>query len=400
MQTTHTNIGPPMIQRRLDADLIASLNRFPVVGLIGARQVGKTTLARHVGQQLQGTALYLDLESLADSAKLAQPELYLDMHADKLVIIDEIQRLPALFPVLRALVDKNRRNGRFLILGSASPALIRQSAESLAGRIIYHELAPLCLAETGQTAGDVQRLWVRGGFPESYLSASDLEAATWRNAFVRTHLERDIPALGLRVAAAAMQRFWMMLAHCHGQLWNAQKIAASLGVSGPTARHYLDILQDTFMVRQLPPFHANIKKRLVKTPKVYLRDSGLLHSLLGLETVDHLLGHPGAGASWEGWVIEQICAILPASWKFWFYRTGAGAEIDLIVEPAGGAPLLAIEIKLAHQLAPSKGFWSALADLPKARGFVVGPVDEVFPLGRDVLALPVTQLERLKHWGS
>ncbi len=384
-----------MIQRRIEKDILNSLQNFPVVGLIGARQVGKTTLAQHLLQGFGNTALYLDLESIADAAKLETPELYLELHTDKLVIIDEIQRMPALFPVLRSLVDRNRRSGRFLILGSASPALIRQSSESLAGRIVYHELSPFCLGELEGVAEPVRRLWVRGGFPDSILAASDDRSASWRGAFIRTHLERDIPALGLRVPATALQRFWMMLSHAHGQLWNAQKISGSLGVSGPTARHYLDILQDTFMVRQLLPYHTNIKKRLVKTPKVYVRDSGLLHSLLGLESIDDLLGHPSAGASWEGFVIEQIIAMLPPNWRYWFYRTGAGAEIDLLIEPSGRRPLIAVEIKLSQSPSPSKGFWSSLKDLPQVRGFIVAPVDEIYPLSKDVYALPIEGLKRL-----
>lgn len=384
-----------MIRRHIETDILNSLKDFPIVGLIGARQVGKTTLAQHLLQGLGNAGLYLDLESIADAAKLENPELYLQLHTEKLVVIDEIQRKPELFPVLRSLVDRNRRNGRFLILGSASPALIRQSAESLAGRIIYHELSSLRLPELKKSADETRRLWVRGGFPDSLLANSDRQSVSWRNAFIRTHLERDIPALGLRVAATALQRFWMMLAHCHGQLWNGQKIANSLGLSGPTVRHYLDILQDTFMVRQLLPYHANIKKRLVKTPKVYVRDSGLLHSLIGLETIDDLLGHPSAGASWEGFVIEQIISMLPASWHFWFYRTGAGAEIDLLIEPTGRKPLVAVEIKLSQAPSPSKGFWVSLKDLPRARGFVVAPVEEFYPLTKEVYALPVSELERL-----
>jgi len=380
-----------VIRRRLEPLLLASLRRFPIVGLVGARQVGKTTLARAVARRV-GRAVYLDLERPSDSARLTDPELYLEPLADRLVIIDEIQRAPALFPVLRSLVDAKRRNGRFLVLGSASPDLSRQASESLAGRIVYHELAPLSLDEAGaQTRPAQMALWNRGGFPPSHLAASDAQSLDWREAFIETHLQRDLPALGVRIPAAALRRFWEMLAHFHGQLWNASKIAASLGVSAPTAKHYLDTLQDTFMVRSLPPFAANVKKRLVKSPKVYLRDSGLLHALLRVGTVDNLLGHPIAGASWEGWVIEQALAGIKGRSGAYFYRTAAGAEIDLVLERARGRRL-AFEIKLGSTPSPSRGFWSGLADLKPSAAFVVYSGKERYPLARGVDALPVSML--------
>ena len=380
-----------MIERRLQSTVLDSLAKFPVVGLIGARQVGKTTLAHSIAARFPGT-IYLDLERPTDAAKLTEAELYLQQHARALVILDEVQRQPGLFPVIRALVDAERRPGRFLVLGSASPDLLRQSSESLAGRIIYHELPLLSLGEVEPTAENIRRLWGRGGFPASFLAATDRDSLQWREAFTQTYLERDIPALGIRVPAASLRRFWQMLAHAHGQLWNASKIAASLGVSAPSVRHYLDILQDTFMVRQLQPFHSNLKKRLVKSPKIYLRDSGILHALLRLERMDDVLGHPAAGASWEGWVIEQILAAVPASWRPWFYRTSAGAEIDLVLERPGQRPFIALEIKYAADAAPSRGFWSALSDLKGAQGLVVCPAEERYPLGKDVYALPVREL--------
>lgn len=382
-----------MIERRLQSTLLDSLAKFAVVGLIGARQVGKTTLARSMAARFPG-AIYLDLERPTDAAKLTEAELYLQQHAHALVILDEVQRQPGLFPVIRALVDADRRPGRFLVLGSASPDLLRQSSESLAGRIIYHELPPLTLGEVEPTAENIRRLWCQGGFPASFLAATDHDSFLWREAFTQTYLERDIPALGIRVPAASLRRFWQMLAHAHGQLWNAAKIASSLGLSAPSVRHYLDILQDTFMVRQLQPFHSNLKKRLVKSPKIYLRDSGILHALLRLESMDDVLGHPAAGVSWEGWVIEQILAAVPSSWGPWFYRTAAGAEIDLVLERPGRRPLIALEIKYAAAAAPSRGFWSALADLNGARGFVVCPAEERYPLGKNVYTLPVRELTR------
>ena len=380
-----------MIRRQLEAVLLASLRRFPVVGLVGARQVGKTTLGRAVADRVGG-ALYLDLERPSDAARLADPELYLELQAERLVVIDEIQRNPALFPVLRSLVDARRRNGRFLVLGSASPDLSRQASESLAGRIVYHELAPFTLDEIGSRGRPaLMALWSRGGFPQSYLAASDAQSVEWREAFIDTHLQRDLPALGVRIPAASLRRFWEMLAHFHGQLWNASKIAASLGVSAPTAKHYLDTLQDTFMVRALVPFAPNLKKRLVKSPKIYLRDSGLLHALLRIGDVDRVLGHPVAGASWEGWVIEQALAAAGDRSGACFYRTAAGAEIDLVIERHDGQRL-AFEIKLGSAPAPTRGFWSALSDLKPRAAFVVYPGKERYPLGHGVEALPASML--------
>lgn len=359
-------------------------------------QVGKTTLAHAVARRV-GRAAYLDLERPSDAARLTDPELYLEPLADRLVIIDKIQRHPELFPALRSLVDAKRRNGRFLALGSASPDLARQASESLAGRIVYHELAPFTLHEFGTRGRDSRMtLWNRGGFPGSLLAGSDSQSFEWREAFIETHLQRDLPALGVRIPAAALRRFWEMLAHFHGQLWNASKIAASLGVTAPTAKHYLDTLQDTFMVRQLPPFAANIRKQLVKSPKIYLRDSGLLHALLRIGAVDELLGHPIAGASWEGWVIEQALAAIGGRAGAYFFRTAAGAEIDPVLERSRGRRL-AFEIKLASAPTPSRGFRSGISDLKPGAAYVVYPGKERYALGRGVEALPVSMLADVLH---
>jgi predicted AAA+ superfamily ATPase len=384
-----------MIARNIRTHLLESLSRFPAVALLGARQVGKTTLAREIAATFSTPSIVLDLERPSDLAKLAEPELYLTGHRDRLMVLDEIQRQPELFPVLRALIDEDRRPGRFLILGSASPALIRQSSESLAGRIAFIELAPFSLAEVGDRPDVWRTLWLRGGFPSSFLAADDAATLQWREAFIQTYLERDIPQFGIRVPAAMLRRFWTMLAHSHGQLWNGAKVAASLGVSGPAVKHYLGILQDTFMVRVLQPCHANLKKRLVKSPKVYLRDSGLLHALLGLADHDSLLSHPVLGASWEGFVIEQILSAKPLSAQAGFYRTSAGAEIDLVLQAGGNRPPVAVEIKYSLSPAPSKGFWSGMADLGCERGFVVAPVQEAYPLGRSVTVLPVGEAQRV-----
>jgi len=384
-----------MIARSLENDVLLSLGQFPAVGIIGSRQVGKTTLAMMIAQGRSDKAVYLDLERPSDLAKLGDAELYLRSAADSLVIIDEIQRKPELFPVLRSLIDEQRRPGRFLVLGAASPALLRQSSESLAGRIVYHELKPFDLREVGASLEEINLLWNRGGYPESFLAESDSTSLNWREAFIQTYLERDIPNLGLHIPAVTLRRFWLMLAHCHGQLWNASKIAGSLGVDSRTVRRYLDVLEDTFMVRQLQPLHANLKKRLVKSPKVYLRDAGLLHALFGIRSHEQLLGHPAAGASWEGWCMEQVLSVVPSNTAAYFYRTSGGAEIDLVLQPPGGGSLVAVEAKFSLDPRPTRGFWSALGDLQPARSFVVYPGTELYPLDKTVWALPVTEVARL-----
>ncbi|MDD3845901.1 MAG: ATP-binding protein [Syntrophorhabdaceae bacterium] len=378
----------------IEASIEDSLREFPVVGLVGPRQAGKTTLAKMILEKMKTRSLYLDLELSSDVNKLRDPEMYLRTYEDRLVIIDEIQRMPELFPLIRALVDQKRSAGRFLVLGSASPALVRQASETLAGRIVYRELLPFCLDEIGQKNSD--RLWLRGGYPLSYLAAGIDESYSWREAFIRTYLEMDIPQLGIRVPASQLRRFWTMLAHSHGQLWNASKIAGSLGISAPTAKHYLDILSDTFVVRQLQPFFVNVKKRLIKSPKVYIRDPGLFHALMRIKERDDLDAHPCAGASWEGFVIEQIIAIKPDDWEAYFYRTSAGAEIDLLLLDGKGRPT-AIEIKYSLSPKPGRGFWSATDDLACEKAFVIFPGDESYPLKRNVFTLPVTQMNRIFH---
>jgi len=382
-----------MIKRKLEDKISASLKQFPVVGIIGSRQTGKTTIAKLIRKQYPNS-VYLDLELPSDQNRLREPELYFNRYRDALVIIDEIQRTPSLFPLIRALVDQNRAPGRFLILGSASPDMIRKSSESLAGRVTYHELPPFQLDEVGNRKDQATALWLRGGYPDSFL-ARDMESSlNWREAFIRTYLERDVPQLGIRVPAGQLRNFWTMIAHHHAQLWNASQIANSLGVSAPTVRHYLSILEDTFLVRQLQPFHANLKKRLVKAPKVFIRDSGLLHSLLGIGSMDDLQGRPLVGHSWEGFVIEQIVAQLPPRWEAFFFRTAAGAEIDLILAHSGKNPI-AVEIKFSATPEVSKGFRSACQDLQCSKEYVVYPGSETYPLSKTTTALPLQQIRRI-----
>ena len=376
-------------RRLLTTDIIKSLGIFPVVGIIGSRQVGKTTLAKTIKTDIYPDAVYLDLERPSDYDKLNNAETYLKYYEEKLVIIDEIQRKPDLFPVIRSLVDDKRRPGRFLILGSASPSLKRQSAESLAGRIIYHELNPICLREF--TTGNPDDLWVLGGYPPSIFADSDESSFIWRESFIETYLERDIPQLGFRVPAIQLRRFMQMLSHIQGQLWNANKIAASMGVSNTAVNHYLGMLSDTFMLRILQPYFPNIKKRIVKSPKVYIRDVGILHALLNIKNFDELISHPSAGASWESWVIEQILAISGKEFQPFFYRTAAGAEIDLVLV-RGNKPEIAIEVKRNQSPSISRSMANALADLKPVKSFIVYPGDELYPVAENVIALPDSKI--------
>ena len=380
-----------MINRQVQEHVERSLKQYPVVGILGPRQIGKTTLAKTITKHCDKKVVYLDLELPSDLNKLQEPELYLSQFFDALVVIDEIQRMPSLFPLLRALVDKRIIGGRFLILGSASPDLIRHASESLAGRIIYHELSPFHIHETGYN--HMLRLWLGGGFPLSYL-AQDEDSFIWREAFIKTYLEMDIPQLGFKIPSMQLRRFWTMLAHSHGQLWNASHLAKSLGITAPTVRMYLDILEETFLVRKLQPYYINIKKRLIKSPKVYIRDSGLLHALLGIRNLDALQSHPLVGSSWEGFVIEQIISLMKKSHDVYFYRTNAGAEIDLVVFDRKNRPI-AIEVKYSASPKVEKGYWIAYEDLLCKKGFVVYPGDESYPLGKNVLALPLRDLERI-----
>lgn len=383
-----------MIQRDKLQTVYARLEQFPAVALLGPRQAGKTTLAELVAAERP--SVYLDLEKAADRKKLTDADLFLSGHEDRLVILDEVQRIPDLFQTLRSLIDQGRRRGRragrFLLLGSASIELLRQSGESLAGRIAYVELQPFSTLEVGGDARE--RLWIRGGFPESFLAKSDDASVTWRENFIRTYLERDIPQLGPRVPAETLRRFWTMLSHAQGGMLNAAQLARSLSVDGKTVARYLDLLVDLLLVRRLPPFHANVGKRLVKSPKVYVRDSGIVHTLLGLDDRDAVFGHPVAGNSWEGFVLENLLAATSRRMVASFYRTTAGAEIDLVLEMPGGK-LWAVEIK--HSLAPKlgKGFHHAWKDLNPERTFVVYPGDDPYPLREGIEMIGLNGLASL-----
>lgn len=343
-------------------------------------------------------SIYLDLESASDRAKLSDPELYLRGHEDKLVILDEVHRAPEIFRVLRGLIDRGRRKGlrtgRFLVLGSASIDLLRQSGESLAGRIGYVHLCPLDVTEIDDREGDRNRLWVRGGFPDSYLAASDADSFAWRRSFIRTYLERDVPQFGPRIPAETLERLWTMLAHNQGALLNASRLASGLAVSSPTVTRYIDLLVDLLLVRRLAPFHANVGKRLVKSPKTFVRDSGLVHALLGIEDFEELAGHPVVGGSWEGFVIESLLASAPERARSGFYRTAAGAEIDLVLDLGGRDGTWAIEIKRGLAPRPERGFHHALEDLNPARAFVVYGGEERYPLGDRIEAIGVRELAR------
>ena len=380
-----------MIDRRHTRRVLHFLEESPAVALLGPRQVGKTTLARAIAAESLD-CLYLDLENPRDVARLADPGRYLELHADRLVILDEIQRMPDLFRLLRGQIDERRRSGRrsrhFLLLGSASDTLLQQSSESLAGRIIYHELPGLDALEVGS---DHDTLWVRGGFPDSFTARSDAASARWRLNFVRTYLERDIPQFGVRVPAETLRRFWTMLGHRQGGLLNASELARSLDVSVPTVTRYVDLLSDLMLVRRLPPWFANVGKRLVKTPKVYIRDSGVLHSLLGLGTLDDVLSHPVIAASWEGFVIENLIAAAPFGTDAWFYRTRAGAEIDLLLDMPDRR-LWAVEVKRSATPRAGRGFELAASDLGVDERFVVHPGREPFPLSRTTTAVPLADL--------
>lgn len=381
-----------MIPRRAFAQTMDLLGRFPAVALVGARQVGKTTLAQACGREFDG--IYLDLESQRDLRKLSDPEDYLSAREQHLVILDEIQRVPDLFPSLRGLIDEGRKNGkttgRFLLLGSASLELIQRSSETLAGRIAYIELNPLDALETAPAP--VHVLWLRGGFPDSYLRPSDADSSEYRDFLIRSYLEREVPLQGSRLAAGKVRNLWTMLAHSQGGIANIAALSRNLEIDGRTVTAHLDLLENMLLLRKLQPWHANVGKRLVKSPKIYIRDSGLLHELLGIGDIEALAGHPVVGASWEGFVIENLISCVPPRTEAYFYRTNAGAEIDLILKFRTGE-IWAVEIKRGLSPSLTKGFHSALADVNPGKSFVVYGGEDRFKLKPGIEAIGLRPLQ-------
>jgi hypothetical protein len=385
-----------MIHRDAQTEIIQLLEEFPAVGVLGPRQVGKTTLAETIAASFHPAPVYLDLETPSDLAKLNDPESYFGLHKEVLVILDEIQRVPELFAILRGVIDRHRKEGRrtgkFLILGSASLDLLKQSSESLAGRIAYKELSGLTASEIVQEEPDQQdRLWLRGGFPDSFLAKSDEASLRWRMNFISTYLERDVPQFGSRIPASSLRLLWTMLAHSQGGQINLAQLGANLGVASPTAKRYVELLEDLLLIRSLRPWAGNIGKRLVKAPKIYIRDSGITHALLNLTTLDDVLGHPVVGASWEGFVIENLLSCLPVGVTPWFYRTAAGAEIDLIIEHSPKKKY-AIEIKRSLSPALSKGFYLGCEDVGATQRFIVYPGKERFPTSGDTIVMPLIDM--------
>lgn len=384
-----------MYTRQIQSTITSLLGSHAAVALMGPRQVGKTTLALEIADHQP--SVYLDLESPRDLAKLQDIEAFCDMHLGKLIVLDEVQRIPGLFAPLRSIIDRRRRaghkHGQFLLLGSASISLLQQSSESLAGRIAYAEMVPLGFQETQGTIA-TEDLYLRGGFPESLLASDESTSFNWRENFIRTYLERDIPQLGPRIPAATLRRFWTMLAHNQGQTFNAAALARGLDTTGITIARYLDLMVDLLLVRRLQPWHSNIGRRMIKAPKVYIRDSGICHALLGIESLNELLGHPVIGGSWEGFVVEQILNRLPAHTQAGFYRSSSGAEIDLIIE-FKNKQRWAIEIKRSSAPALSKGFHTACEDIAPTRKLVVHGGEAAFPLPNQVDALPLANFLNL-----
>ena len=372
-----------MIKRILTEELIQLLSFFPVVGLTGSRQVGKTTLTKILMNSLGKEVVYLDLEKPEYLSKLGEPSLFLRRLANKCVILDEIQRAPHLFPIMRSLIDEHRVPARFIITGSASPNLIRDSSESLAGRIAYKELTPFNLMEVSNQV-NFEQLWLKGGYPLSLFAPTSKLSKAWLDNYIQTYIERDLPLLGLPVSPTTLRNLWSMLSHIHGNILNMNLLSKSLEVSSPTLKKYLYFLSEAYLIRILPPFYNNIKKRLVKSPKVYIRDTGLLHSILGIKNPEQLYGHPAIGHSWEGYVIEQLYPHCYSDFDFYYYRTHHGAECDLVLTKAN-IPVTAIEIKYTSAPKVTKGLKNSIADLGTIRNYIICLTEEDYPVAENIL---------------
>ena len=394
-----------MIHRQFEKKLLDALRAMPVVALLGPRQVGKTTLALSVSRLAEKKALYFDLESDADFNKFSDAEAFLKRYPDTLLILDEVQRKPDLFRILRGIVDERRRGGekagQFLLLGSASRELLQQSSETLAGRIRYLELTPFTYRELQESEGlpfDHENLWLRGGFPDAYLASSEQESWNWRSDFIATYLERDLPRMGLGIAPSNLKRMWKMLAHYHGNQVNFSELGRSLELTHPTVKHYIDVLTDFYMIQQLPPFSANLKKRLVKSPKIYLRDSGILHNLLNISDVEALLSHPKVGASWEGFAVENILNQLDNRWNYSYYRTATQNELDLVLETPSGE-IWAVELKRSSVAKPARGFFEACRDVNADRRWMITSGNDRYPLTSEVEVIGLGEfLEILENY--
>lgn len=381
-----------MIARKIQNHIHDLLSYFPAVGIIGPRQVGKTTLVKQLMTQIKQPSIYLDLEYPGDLSKLNDPVLFLEQNQDYCIIIDEVQRMPELFPVLRSLIDQNRIPGRFILLGSASPEIIQNSSESLAGRIAYVQLTPFNFLEV-QYISTLNLLWFRGGFPNALLAPDDNLSKTWLQQFVMTYIERDLPMLGFPGTPKVANRLWQMLAHYNGNLLNASNFSKALGISVPTSLKYIDFFENAFLVRRLQPWEFNAKKRLVKSPKIYIRDTGLLHHLAGIKDFNSLMGNILIGSSWEGYVIEQIAQILPDDYGVYFYRTQAGAEADLVIV-RGIKPICCIEIKFTSSPSASKGLMNVISDLGTQKNYIITPQSDTFYVNKQVQVMKLEDFIR------
>ncbi|MGG7033594.1 MAG: ATP-binding protein [Flavobacterium sp.] len=380
------------IQRRLISHLKQYLAVFPAVAVLGPRQCGKSTLIKSLNEHLKGV-LYLDMQSASDLNKLSEPELFFESNADRLICLDEIQLVPELFSVLRSVIDRNRINGKFILLGSASKELIQQTSESLAGRIGMLHLSPFLINELDYLERfRLQKFWLRGGFPESYLAESDTNSFIWLDNYIRTYVERDVPQLGFQIPALQLRRMLTMCAHNQGQQLNLSKLGESLGLTHPTIKRYIDLLEQTFIVRTLQPYEINVKKRLVKSPKVFIRDSGILHQLLSIPDFNSLLGNPVFGASWEGVVIENIIVNMP-EWDCFFYRTATGDEIDLILQK--GSKVIAVECKASDAPKVTKGFYRSLEVIKPNKTYIIAPINDMYQIHENITVIGLSNFLKL-----